>query len=308
MIKDINITITLTCHRVEILELLRQEMIKHDVIILEEPRNKYFNDLLNGKLSIDDYVRSTDQAFPIYAKLQAELVIEMYKLGKKILQLEPYLEILNRIYEAIEKNELSRIISDPRVRLVKEVEGKVSKALIEYYEAFLKETFDEIVNKVVNYAKADAERFKLRDELRGHEIVEMILRGEISGKVLVESGYMHIHLVKYLRRVFKNLRVISIPAMACHSIGLNFMLSPGDELTLAYIINRKLDPKKEKLLAARSLIYISLVSKKEKVPTKDNPYPHLFEEHKIISFVNKLNYESCRRLFEKIRKYYLGKS
>ncbi|MEM4693671.1 MAG: hypothetical protein QW655_04105, partial [Nitrososphaerota archaeon] len=56
----------------------------------------------------------------------------------------------------------------------------------------------------------------------------------------------------------------------------------------------------EKLLAAQSLIYISLLSKEEKAPTKWEPFPHLKEELQIIENISKMNYEKCRETFYKL--------
>ncbi len=56
-----------------------------------------------------------------------------------------------------------------------------------------------------------------------------------------------------------------------------------------------------KLLAARSLIYVSLLTKEELLPTQEQPTPHLAEEVRLKAFVDKLDYEACASLFKRIK-------
>ncbi|RLI74101.1 hypothetical protein DRO97_06370 [Archaeoglobales archaeon] len=275
-----------TSHRVEFLEHFESEAMKYDVIVLEEPKNDRLFEYFDGKITRDEYVKSLDTSFPHYTLLHLELLRRLHKKGKKILQIEPYLEKLNKIYELIEKGEVG---GDPVVR---EVERKVTRAWIEYQEAFMKKDFDELVEKTIEYTKVDAERFKVRDEMRAEKIVEL------DGEVLVEAGQIHILLPIFLMERGCEVLTKSIPNEIAKNLGYEWSFNPGSELTKKYMLNE--DVKDEKLIAARALIYISMISKKEILPSEKEKYPHLMDEIKVVSFVNKLNYNDCKKLFEKI--------
>ena len=54
------------------------------------------------------------------------------------------------------------------------------------------------------------------------------------------------------------------------------------------------------LLAARSLIYIKLINKEELVPEKSKA-PHVEDEIEVNRLVDRLGFDQCRQLFERIR-------
>jgi hypothetical protein len=77
-------------------------------------------------------------------------------------------------------------------------------------------------------------------------------------------------------------------------------MGPGDILTLHYAFHEGLREELANLLAARSLIYIKLIEKEEIIPGKDET-PHAESEVKVNRLVDRLNFNQCRELFERIR-------
>jgi hypothetical protein len=292
----------LTSHRIEMLQHFEEEALKNEAIILEEPENKNLVDLLEGRKSIEEYVQGLNTTLPLFARYHSKMLKKLYSMGKKIFQIEPYLKNLEDIYKAIENNRFEEVIRNPDVEAVREVEKRTTEALIEYHEAFLKGDFDGVVNTTIKFTKMDADRFRIRDYMRAKEIVGTIRNGAPS-RIVIEAGQMHILLPEYLKKLLKDRAVvstISLPESIAKKIGLELVPNPGNELTKKYIMGEKVAEDTEKLLAAKGLIYISLISKDEKIPTKENPYPHLIEETEVSKFVSKLSYESCRNKFEKI--------
>jgi len=86
------------------------------------------------------------------------------------------------------------------------------------------------------------------------------------------------------------------------SLGLKGRLyGPGDQLTLLYIFHPGiLDRRREKLLAARSIIYSKIVEKDE-LADDLNRFPHLRDELDCIRITKQLSVEDCRRLFPLLR-------
>ena len=283
-----------TSHRVEMLKHFEEYAEKFDKIVIEEPRDNLFEKMLKGEIAIEDYVDQLNTAFPLYSQYQCELLRKLYSAGKEIYQIEPYLEILEMIHKAIEKNKLDELPDNEDVRKVREIERKVNKAWIEYQEAFIRKDFDGLVNAMIEFTKADAERFKIRDEMRAREIAK------IDGKVLVEAGHIHILLPQYLENYGFKVSTVSLPEMVAKKLGIEFYQNPGNLLTVKFMLGEKVDENEAKIMAARGLIYISLTPKEELLPSDDEPYPHLIRECKLAKIVNKLSYEECKRLFYKI--------
>lgn len=50
-------------------------------------------------------------------------------------------------------------------------------------------------------------------------------------------------------------------------------------------------------LAARNLIFVTLLEKKEMLLDSDGDFPHFIHEQKLVRFVSNLDYEKCRKVF-----------
>ncbi len=266
------IKVIYTSHRVENLPFFEKEIENVSTVILEEPRNEILSDAIEGKISLDTYVSLIDTPFPVYTSKLIEMLRK--HRDKNILQIEPYLEEVEKLQRFKDGNEK-----------VREMERKVNLAWLDYTEAFMKKEFDKIIESVINFAKADAERFIMRDVMRAEVIKKY-------DSAVVEAGLMHTKLAEILEA-----ETLCIPLEIARILNVEYLENPGNVLTKSYIYGFDC---KEELLAARSLIYVSLVEKKELLPTPENPYPHFINEQKIIRFVNKLDYDKCKKIFEKL--------
>ncbi len=293
-----DVLVLFTSHRVEMLPHFEEEAKKRDVIIIEEPKDDQFRKMLSGEISIDNYVRTLDTSFPIYSKHQCEILRKLHGLGKRIYQVEPYLEIIEVIHRAIERGEFEKLPKEGRIAEVIDAERKANLAWLDYQEAFLRKDFDALVDATVRFTKADAERFKVRDRMRAEEIAK-VLEVE-SGGVLIEAGQIHLLLPRYLEELGFEVSTLNLPEMVAKKLGIKLYPNPGNELTKKFMLGENIDEETAKIMAARGIIYISLIPKDEMLPTEDNPYPHLVEENKIAKAVSKLSYEGCKRLFYKI--------
>ena len=77
-------------------------------------------------------------------------------------------------------------------------------------------------------------------------------------------------------------------------------MGPGDILTLHYALHNEAMEELADLLAARSLIYIKLIQKEELFPGKSGT-PHIEDEIKVGRLVDRLDFDHCRELFQRIR-------
>ncbi len=263
----------------------------YDTIVIEEPKNPLFEKMLKGEIDIESYVMNLNTTFPTYTTYQCQVLRRLYRMGKNIYQVEPYLEALENIYMAIEREE--EIPSDEISRKVREVERKVSSAWIDYQEEFLRRDFDKLVDATMRFTKADAERFLVRDEMRGEEIAKI-------GDCLVEAGQIHILLPEILKDKGFDVKIVDLPREVANKLGIGFYLNPGNELTIRYMLGEEVDEGEARLMCAQSIIYISLIPKEELLPSKNDPYPHLLRECRVANMVRRLDYEKCKNLFYKI--------
>jgi hypothetical protein len=77
-------------------------------------------------------------------------------------------------------------------------------------------------------------------------------------------------------------------------------MGPGDILTLRYALHEGLQEELANLLAARSLIYIKLISKEELVPGA-SATPHADDEVMVNRLVDRLAFHQCRELYDQIK-------
>ena len=296
------LTIAFSPHRIETLPFAQKLMQKHDFIILEEPKNPLFYAFLKNEVSLEEYLKSSDFWFPEFVKETLLLMKNFYNQGKIILQVEPYLEIVNRFQNSLEKGEnLENLLNDPEIKEVYLKENKAVGKLIEFYEASIGDDFLRIVSTVKEFSKADAERFRLRDYLRAKAVLELL---PSKGKIYIESGTIHIYFKKllhiYLKKTWKIFHKFLLEDFLKPKFNKPWIFPPGELLTLRYILKRKEDPHIENLLAARSLIYIKIIPKEEIIPTPEDPFPHAKREIEAINMVNKLSFEDCKILYKSL--------
>ena len=300
MKKPLEVLIGFSPHRIEVLPWAKRFMEKADVIILEEPANLSFKRLLEEKLTIDEYLDGSDFWFPGFVKETVKVLKNFLQEGTKIFQIEPYFTFLRKIQQEEDKRLVDRYV----YRRVYEVEHIATLKLLEYYEASLSKDFDEVVSAVVEFSKADAERFRLRDRLRAIAVSRLIRSLKSSKSIYIETGTIHVYFKKLLHQMLKDVarikHVYLLEKVLKRMVGKAWVFPPGETLTLRYILKNKPDPEKERLLAARSLIYIKIIPKEELVPTEKEPYPHLKQELSAIEMVGRLSFEDCKKLYKEI--------
>ncbi len=298
------VTIGLSMHRPEMTPLMSDHMRRHEAIFLEDPPDAGFEPMLAGRLAVDDYVMQLDVAYPIFGKNMCELLQELTGQGKKIFQVEPFLKILLGIHEFFAEGHHPEELQKNSIQYpVYLAERNATQALLAYYQTVMAGSFDDTIDAIIQFARMDAARFGLRDSLRAQEIASMVKKYSSS---YVEAGVMHYSLWHRLRQQLPGkvpIKVIFLADDALTSLGLKGRLyGPGDRLTLLYIYHPGiLDTGREKLLAARSIIYSKIVEKEEM--TDDlNRFPHLRDEMDCIRITQQLSMEDCRRLFPLVRR------
>ncbi|NPA70836.1 MAG: hypothetical protein GXO26_08500 [Crenarchaeota archaeon] len=220
-----------------------------------------------------------------------------------MIQVEPYLTSLVDMFHFIEFKIIDKVIDhDLMIRFVHGVESIVSKYLVEYYENILSKSFEDVVNSIIKFAKFDAYRILIRDLLRALKIRDVLDQYGRDRKYLVEAGTIHTCLPIFLEKLCKvSVHVIDIKEVIARKLGIIFPQHPGNILTRIFLEARPFNYDYCKLLAARSVVYTLLITKSELKPTDTLKYPHIIDEYKVLDFVNKLEYEDCRRIYERYR-------
>jgi hypothetical protein len=192
-------------------------------------------------------------------------------------------------------------VKDPSLVAVYEAEKRATKTLLAYYEHSVKAPFDEVIAAVKAFARTDADRLVMREDLRAQAIGSL---ASVDADMYVEAGYIHYPLFRYLRRIIgrtHRIRVVYLLAPVVRRLnGRRRNMGPGDILTLHYALHGKLAKDTEDMLAARSLIYIKLLQKDELIPGTSDA-PHSEDEVRVNQIVDRLSIEDCRTLFNKIR-------
>lgn len=297
-----NLTVCYSTHRPETLHLTSKVMQDHDVIILEEPFHQDFEEVLNGNIELQGHLLELDIAYPEFTLSQYQMLRRFIKNGKKILQIEPYLESLLEVqYFLAENHSPEEIEPNTEIHAVYLAEREATGRLIDYYNAVGGNDFSHILSTMNNFAKADAARFVLRDSLRADRIMEVV---DPNKNTYVEAGSIHLLLTRLLGEKLSkqwHLQVHSIDNEIVKKMEHpGNLLSPGDILTLNYIWGQKVNRRKWELQCAQSLIYSKIISNEETL-LSDEIYPHALEEIKALSTIQKLSAVECKSLFQNIR-------
>jgi hypothetical protein len=296
------ITIGFSSHHVEALPFIHLQMKGHQVIVLEEPPSPQFPRMLKGALSIENYIMELDSGFPEFGRQMCLLLRELHRGGKLILQVEPYFERLLQIHELLTSGKTAEEISRrPEFWEVYEAEKRATGALISYYSVSTAGAFSAVVEAVKVFARADALRLTLRERLRAKAIASLYRPGET---MYVEAGYIHYPIYRYLHQEIgkgQEIKVVYLLSPVIKKLkGKRRNMGPGDILTLHYVFHNNVKKEMEDLLAARSLIYIKLIDKEELLPGKSGT-PHIEDEIEVNRLVDRLDFNQCRELFERIR-------
>ena len=309
-VDSVMITLGLSLHRPEMVPVMARWMQRHDVILLEEPPDRSFKQMLKGALRVDDYVMTLDHEYPDFTRRMCRLMRKLNATDKSIFQVEPYLECLLMIHQFFadghRPDELAKNTLQFQVYMR---EREVTAALIAYYRTAMNGSFEQTIDAVKRFAKSDAARFRLRDSLRAQALAPQV---EQYRSAYIESGVMHYQLGCLLRNQLSQPKRLKIVFLADELLKQSqhhrHLYGPGDLLTLHYIFQPALDqPHRETVLAARSLIYAKILNKEE-VGTALESAPHLRDELECIHTVQRLSIQDCRHLFYRIRNVDTGTS
>ncbi|MEE4254892.1 MAG: hypothetical protein V2I50_12695 [Desulfuromusa sp.] len=277
-------------------------MKHHDVILLEEPLHPDFHKALDGAVKLEDHLLELDIDYPAFALGQYRLLQQFFKAGKEIVQVEPYFDHLLWIqYFFADGHRPDEIPPNTPAHAVYCAEREATKNLIEYYTEVRGDDFPKILAAMNSFAMADARRFILRDSLRAKRIVEVLVPGK---DIYIEAGSIHLLLKRLLIKSLPKgwrLRIHDIDLEAIKMLNLHGNLfSPGDELTLDYILGRHVSQQQWQLCCAQALIYSKIIIKEE-ISGGDGEFPHARNEIESIAAVKKLSIEKCKNFFQRIR-------
>jgi len=294
----INITIAFSSHRPETLPLAESRMAAHDHVVIEEPPTSEIRRMLAGTLSVEDYLLTADYEYPFFAEASARMLQRLHRDGKRIHPCEPFLAHLIRIHDHFtEGRRPEELKTDLRLWPVYQAEREATRRLLGFYKASAAGDFDAMVDAACAFATADAARFALRDRLRAQAIARLL--ADQGGNVYIEAGYLHLRLLRELRRVLPPatpIRPLYLLREVYRAAGQgSHLYNPGDLLTLALIFDRRPVIARQRLLAARSLTYNQLVSMEEAAPG-DDTFPDAREDMRVIRMVNRLAWDDCCRL------------
>jgi len=62
-------------------------MARHDAVILEEPPDDWFQQMLSGELGIDSYLGRLDLEYLEFSRRMSETPLELHGAGKKLCQI-----------------------------------------------------------------------------------------------------------------------------------------------------------------------------------------------------------------------------
>ncbi|MFO7686222.1 MAG: hypothetical protein R6V60_09010 [Desulfobacterales bacterium] len=294
-------TLVLANHRPETIPLARRLMAVHDTIVLEEPPDKRFEPMLDGEISIDAYLEDQELEYLEFSQRMALVLRERRQAGTRLVQVEPFIDLLLSIHDRFANGEGPRDLpADTDLYRVYQAEHQATKTLIDFYQASGGDHFDTTVDAVKRFARADARRFALRDQMRAEAMVALI---QHSGKTYIEAGQIHYPLWHELRRrlpVGFPLRVHFLMTAVVRKLGYRrHLFGPGDLLTLYYRFHPRGRFQVEDLLAARALIYNKLILKDEIAADADT-YPHTRDELEVGSVTDRLSLDDCRLLYTRV--------
>lgn len=296
------ITIGFSTHRPETLPFAEKLMQQHEAILLEEPAIPEFESMLQGNMSIDDYLLETDFEFYEFSKQSCKLFQKLNQGGKHLYQVDPFITQLNEIHIFFGDGGRPGDI-DPQSEkgLVYAAERSYSARLLAYYESCLTASFDDVVELVKQFAREDAARGRFRDRMRVKAIISLL---PSFNTVYIEAGTLHANLFSQLVRLqpsaYRTQRVYLMAPIVRKISGRRQSLGPGDKLTLCYTYQPDYTNPRTNLLAARSLIHSKIKIKEERESATDE-YLHTRDEIETTGMVEQLGYADCKLLYEQVK-------
>ncbi|MEJ2167141.1 MAG: hypothetical protein P8X90_16560, partial [Desulfobacterales bacterium] len=224
--------------------------------------------------------------------------------GVEIFQVEPYLEILLGIHEFFADGHRPEDLNKGSIQYpVYLAERNVTGALLSYYQTAMTGSFGKTIKAILEFARRDAARFRLRDSLRAQALAPLIKRYPSN---FIEAGVIHYALKRRLQRYVPSEMPIKMEFLAdtaLKSIGeKGHLYGPGDQLTLLYLFHPDAaDGDRHQLFAGRSIIYSKIIEKEE-ISDDLKMFPHLRDELACIRITRQLTLNDCRSLFPLVRR------
>ena len=85
------VTIRFSIHRPEVIGITADLMQRHAVICIEEPPAERLQEMLQGDLSIDDYLWPAEVEYHEFSRRMCRFLPKLFQNGKEIFHLEPIL-------------------------------------------------------------------------------------------------------------------------------------------------------------------------------------------------------------------------
>ncbi|WP_028585276.1 hypothetical protein [Desulfogranum mediterraneum] len=289
-------------HRTEAIAISAAIMARHEAILLEEPVHPAFTSMLEQRLGIEEYLLEQDPAYPDFSLQLYQRLQLLHDQGKRFYQVEPFLDQLLAIHLFFADNHGPEELDSSSQRYrVYCAEKEATRRLLAFYQAFRRGSFSETVDSVIRFARADAARFRLRDQLRAQSILDLLPE---QRSIYIEAGPMHLYLRHLLEQRLPPawaMETVSVEELILQQLGIKgSVYGPGDELTLAFLFGQPLSRPRQELLAARSLIYSKIISKEESRESAAR-FPHLRDEQEVHQLVNTLSLAQCEQLFFQLR-------
>ena len=299
-----HITIGFSIHRPEIIEITANLMERHEVIFLEEPPAPGLKEMLKGVLPVDDYLLPAEVEYPEFSRSMCRLLRELYRKGKKIIQVEPFLQNLLAIHTFFSHDHRPDELTPQSIQhQVYLAERDATRALLDYYQNVMSGSFSAAIDAIIKFARVDAARFRLRDRLRADALAAHLTGWSTA---YIEAGAMHYALYPMIRKRLPGpvqITPVFLAHRALRTLGAKgHLFGPGDQLTLTYLFHPNISGTlKEALLAARALIYTKLIAKEE-LSADLKTFPHVRNELACIRTVKALSLDDSKRLFPLIRR------
>jgi hypothetical protein len=261
-----------------------------NVLVLEEERNHKFLPMLEGKISMEEYLK--DYEWSVSKEFVKERNVFLQKLHK-------------------ERPEIRMEQVGPRSFL----EGMLRQgAAYEVFSSMLKGNFDDITSAFADRAMLEGRLLdRYHEDRRVDEIAKNIRSGEWHGEILVEAGGTHTGVRNILIDRLKNMDNVKInpPIHAARGIAEKTfgrlaaeVHSPEGELGKIYMRGKEPSEEMRKLLGARAVIFQKITSMPKGGGTD---FDFESEEMRAIKMVNQLSYEECKQLFNEINPKMMGR-
>jgi len=142
-------TLVLSNHRPETVHPAKELMACHDAVVLEESPEPHFQSMLSGRLSINAYMEDLDLEYPEFSRRMCETLRELHHGGKRLHQVEPFLERLIQIHELFaDGGRPSDLKEDAHLQRVYWAERDATAALLHFYKVSVRGTLEETVDAV----------------------------------------------------------------------------------------------------------------------------------------------------------------